>query len=175
MPDAHPGYVMPIGGVVALQNAVSPSFVGYDIACRMTATILDITPKDFMAHRQSLAADMRAVSSFGKGAGFAGRDRRTHPVMAASQWDQLPHLKQLKPLAGQQLGSSGNGNHFFDAVIGEVTDTADWLSLPVGAKFVAIITHSGSRGAGHKMATHYVKLVAQETRAVAKGIPSGYE
>lgn len=81
MPDAHPGYALPIGGVIALENAVSPSFVGYDIACRMTLSILDLSPADFFAQRESLAADMQAVSSFGKGAGFGDGDRRDHPVM----------------------------------------------------------------------------------------------
>jgi tRNA-splicing ligase RtcB len=175
MPDAHVGYGMPIGGVAALDNAVSPGFVGYDIACRMTLTIIDITPDDFMMHREQIANDMQAVSSFGKGSGFEGNERRTHPVMDDPLWQEMNHLKQLQPLAWQQLGSSGGGNHFFDAVIGEVVDDAEWLPLSVGDKFVAIITHSGSRGTGHKLATHYAKLAQKETRRIAKGVPSGYE
>jgi len=175
MPDAHVGYGMPIGGVAALDNAVSPGFVGYDIACRMTLTILDIEPDDFLTHRETIANDMQAVSSFGKGSGFAGSERRTHPVMDDPLWRELNHVKQLQPLAWQQLGSSGGGNHFFDAVIGEVIEEAGWLPLNVGDQFVAIITHSGSRGTGHKLATHYVKLAQNETRRIAKGVPSGYE
>jgi tRNA-splicing ligase RtcB len=175
MPDAHVGYGMPIGGVAALDHAVSPGFVGYDIACRMTLTILDMSPDEFMAHREQIAGDMRAVSSFGKGAGFSGKERRTHPVMDDPLWKELPHMKKLRPLAWQQLGSSGGGNHFFDAVIGEVVDKADWLPLEVGEPFVAIITHSGSRGTGYKLAKHYVKLAKQETQRIAKGVPSGYE
>ena len=175
MPDAHVGYGMPIGGVAALDHAVSPGFVGYDIACRMTMTVLDISPHEFMAQRRRLADDMRAVSSFGKGSGFQGKERRTHPVMDDPLWQELPPARQLKSLAWQQLGSSGGGNHFFDAVIGEVTAAADWLPLAVGDPFVAIITHSGSRGVGHKLATHYVKFAQDETRRIAKGIPSGYE
>lgn len=175
MPDAHVGYGMPIGGVAALDNAVSPGFVGYDIACRMTLTVLDIEPDDFMTHREPIARDMQAVSSFGKGSGFEGSERRTHPVMDDPLWQELNHVKQLQPLAWQQLGSSGGGNHFFDAVIGEVIAEADWLPLHVGDEFVAIITHSGSRGTGHKLATHYVKLAQKETRRIAKGVPSGYE
>ncbi len=175
MPDAHVGYGMPIGGVAALDNAVSPGFVGYDIACRMTLSILDIAPNDFMKHREQIAKSMRAVSSFGKGAGFAGKERRSHPVMDDPLWQELNHVKQLHKLAWQQLGSSGGGNHFFDAVIGEVVEDMDWLPLKVGDPFVAIITHSGSRGTGHKLATHYVKLAKEETRRIAKGVPSGYE
>ena len=175
MPDAHVGYGMPIGGVAALDNAVSPGFVGYDIACRMTLTILDITPDDFMVQRERIANDMQAVSSFGKGAGFDDGERRTHPVMDDPLWQELNHVKQLQRLAWQQLGSSGGGNHFFDAVIGEVVEKEEWLPLDVSDKFVAIITHSGSRGTGHKLATHYVKLAQKETRRIAKGVPTGYE
>ncbi len=175
MPDAHPGYALPIGGVIALENAVSPSFVGYDIACRMTLTILDLSPADFMAERLALAEAMRAVSSFGKGAGFEGREQRDHPVMDDPLWNELPPLKSLKPLAARQLGSSGGGNHFFDALVGEVVKDTGWLSLPKGTQFVALMTHSGSRGTGHKLATHYVGLAERETRAIARGVPKGYE
>jgi tRNA-splicing ligase RtcB len=175
LPDAHPGYALCIGGVAALDRAISPSFVGYDIACRMTLTILDLSPEEFTSHRAELAKDMVAVSSFGKGSGFEGRERRDHPVMEDPLWNQLPQLRQLKPLAWQQLGSSGGGNHFFDAIIGQVTAPADWLPLEVGRNFVAIMTHSGSRGTGHKLATYYVKLAEQETAQVARGIPKGYE
>ena len=68
MPDAHVGYGMPIGGVAALDHAVSPGFVGYDIACRVTVTILDIAPDDFMDHREQIADDMRLyrVSAWGQ-------------------------------------------------------------------------------------------------------------
>jgi tRNA-splicing ligase RtcB len=142
MPDAHVGYGMPIGGVAVLDSAVSPSFVGYDIACRMTLSILDITPSSFMEHREQIANSMQAVSSFGKGSGFEGDEQRSHPIMDDPLWKELNHVKQLHPLAWQQLGSSGGGNHFFDAVIGEVVEGAEWLPLSVGDKFVAIMVAS---------------------------------
>jgi tRNA-splicing ligase RtcB len=179
MPDAHTGYALPIGGVVALDRAVSPAFVGYDIACRMTLTIFDITVADFMACRDALAADLRAVTRFGKGSNF-GR-RQDHPVMTDPCWLEMRTLRQHRDLAWQQLGSSGGGNHFADLVVGEVTAksgqdlTVDWLPLPAGSEFVALMTHSGSRGTGHKLATHYVKLAAAETARMARGIPRGYE
>lgn len=174
MPDAHPGYAMPIGGVIALQNAVSPSFVGYDIACRMTMTILDISPAEFMEQREALADDMRAVTSFGVGAGWEEWERRTHPVMDEPLWKE-PCVGYLHVKACEQLGSSGGGNHFFDAVIGTVLKNTNWLPLEVGDRFVALITHSGSRGVGHDLADSYIRLAAKETRQVVTGIPSGYE
>lgn len=175
MPDAHVGYAMPIGGVAALENAVSPSFVGYDIACRVTLSVLDISPKDFVKHRKNIARAMRAVSSFGIGSGFQNKNRRDHPVMGDPLWKELPHVKKLHTKAWNQLGSSGGGNHFFDALICQVLEKVDWLPLKSGDDFVAIMTHSGSRGTGHKLATHYVKLAVQETKRMANSIPKGYE
>jgi len=117
MPDAHKGYAMPIGGVVGMLNAVSPSFVGYDIACRMTVSFLDISPEEFMKAKLGftpgggLFEDMQAVSSFGIGSHF--EKPHDHEVMHDPLWNQLPHLKALKDKAQNQLGSSGGGNHFF--------------------------------------------------------------
>src|SRR5699024_8479085 len=65
MPDAHPGYALPVGGVAALKNAVSPAFVGFDIACRMKMSILDISVEDFEEHREQLATDLDEVTQFG--------------------------------------------------------------------------------------------------------------
>jgi tRNA-splicing ligase RtcB (3'-phosphate/5'-hydroxy nucleic acid ligase) len=175
MPDGHLGYALPIGGVIGLDNAVSPSFVGYDIACRMTLTILDIPVQEFSKHRKELARDMQAVSRFGVGAGFRSGERHDHPVMADPLWHTIPVLKTYQSLAHEQLGTSGGGNHFFDAVLGEVTAEAEWMPLPVGKKFVAVMTHSGSRGAGNKLAQYYVTMAKQEIHHIARGIPSGYE
>ena len=175
MPDGHPGYALPIGGVIALDDAVSPSFVGYDIACRMTLSLLDLTPSELIHNRPQIASDMLGVSSFGLGSGFRGRERRQHPVIDDPLWKEIPALRPLHSLAWEQLGSSGGGNHFFDCVIGEVLAEATWMPLPVGAHFVAIMTHSGSRGAGNKLAHIYQKLAAEETRRIASGIPGGYE
>lgn len=179
MPDAHQGYAMPIGGVVALENAVSPSFVGYDIACRMTMSILDIPPEAFLASRSGLARNMQAVTLFGIGQGkFPDGNLRKHEVMENHRWEEVPPAKALKTKAANQLGSSGGGNHFFDALIGKVVTQAVWPSwLPVNenGEFVAIMTHSGSRGTGHNLATHYQKLAQEYTKQVASGIPKGYE
>jgi len=173
LPDAHKGYGMPIGGVVGLLNAVSPSFVGYDIACRMTVSFLDISPVKFLGAKFELFEDMKAVSRFGLGVRFDPPYQ--HEVMDDPLWDQLPHLKNLKSLAASQLGTSGGGNHFFDALIGEVVAPAKWIPFEVGEQFVAIMTHSGSRGVGHKMATYYQKLAVDQTRGLFTGIPKGYE
>ncbi len=171
MPDAHYGYAMPIGGVVGMLNAVSPSFVGYDIDCRMMVSFLDISPVEFMGAKFGLFEDMKDVSRFGVGVKFDPPHQ--HEVMDDPLWDELPYLKNFKSLAASQLGTSGGGNHFFDALIGTVEAPNDWI--PFGNQFVAIMTHSGSRGVGHKMATYYQKLAKDQTRGLFIGVPSGYD
>jgi tRNA-splicing ligase RtcB len=175
MPDAHLGYALPIGGVVALENAVSPSFVGYDIACRMTLTILDEDPEDIYKNREKLLDVMEGASSFGLNSGFDGPYTRDHPIMYDPMWNQLRLLTDLKEKAQRQLGSSGGGNHFFDLVHGSVLTDRPWLPVEEGGTFSAIMTHSGSRGTGHNLATFYQKLAKSYIDNVAVNIPSGYE
>lgn len=168
MPDAHKGYAMPIGGVAVLKDAVSPSFVGYDISCMMAASFFSIDPTTFEAHREHLAQVLRSVTSFGKGAATP----QTHPDFSAAimddpRWSETAILRSLKPLAREQLGSSGGGNHFADLC--EVT----WANGRDAQ--IALMTHSGSRAAGHKLATHYVSVARRETAAIARGIEAGYE
>lgn len=172
MPDAHLGYAMPIGGVVSLEEAISPSFVGYDISCMMQLSLFDLTPVEFMKQRRKFAAVLRSQTSFGLGAGFKAGQRQ-HAVMDDPRWMETRFLRDLKPLAVQQLGSSGGGNHFADLVLVEFV--RDHEMYHVGDQAVGLLTHSGSRGAGHKTATRYVELAAQYTRQIARHIPSGYE
>ncbi|MCB9152379.1 MAG: RtcB family protein [Caldilineaceae bacterium] len=172
MPDAHLGYAMPIGGVAALEGAISPSFVGYDISCMVQLTILDVDVEAFEKERRHFAHSLRHVTSFGMGADFA-KGQREHAVMDEADWSQLQVPAKLKSLAQQQLGSSGGGNHFADLVVLEML--SDLEGLKAGAQAVGLLTHSGSRGAGHKIATHYVQVAAQQTKLVAKGVPKGYE
>ncbi|GIK75719.1 MAG: RNA-splicing ligase RtcB [Chloroflexota bacterium] len=172
MPDAHLGYAMPIGGVVSLDDAISPSFVGYDISCMMQLSLFDLTPQEFMKHRRKLAGVLRSETRFGLGADFKPGQRQ-HAVMDDPRWSETRLLRSLKTLAGKQLGSSGGGNHFADLVI--VDFVRDHESYRAGDQAVGLLTHSGSRGAGHKTATYYVEAAAQYIRQVATGIPSGYE
>jgi tRNA-splicing ligase RtcB len=172
MPDAHLGYAMPIGGVVSLENAISPSFVGYDISCMMQLSLFDLTPEQFMAERAHLAAVLQGETSFGVGADFKA-GRREHAVMDDRRWREIRLLAGLKATAQRQLGSSGGGNHFADLVI--LDFVRDHAAYRAGDRTVGLLTHSGSRGAGHKTATHYVAQAAQYTSAIATHIPAGYE
>ncbi len=172
MPDAHLGYAMPIGGVVSLENAVSPSFVGYDISCMVQLSILDISVEEFEKHRASLAQVLDDETSFGLGAEFKS-GKRSHAIEADSRWDATKDIKSLKAKAMSQLGSSGGGNHFADLLTMEFLE--DFEGYKVGDTAVCLMTHSGSRGTGHKLATLFVKRADAYVKRVARAIPKGYE
>lgn len=156
MPDAHVGYGLPIGGVLATANAVIPYAVGVDIACRMKMTVLDIplTELDDDRGRGRLQQAIHNQTLFGAGAGFRGAKLRRHPVMD-QDWRISPVTIRNKDKAWKQLGTSGSGNHFVE--FGELTIHADGLSLPPG-QYLALLSHSGSRGTGHAVASHYSSL-----------------
>jgi tRNA-splicing ligase RtcB len=172
MPDAHLGYAMPIGGVVSLEDAISPSFVGYDISCMMQLSLFDLTPAEFMADRPQLAALLRNETAFGVGSDFRPGQRQ-HPVLEDARWRTIPVLTELRPLAARQLGSSGGGNHFADLVIVEFLQ--GYAAYRAGEQAVGLLTHSGSRGTGYQTATHYIAQAARYTDQIAHQIPRGYE
>ena len=152
MPDAHQGYGLPIGGVLATDNAVVPYAVGVDIACRMRLTILDMPPELLLSERDHLSKVIERETSFGVGATF--RKRREHDVLSAD-WTVSPVTRGSKDRAAAQLGTSGSGNHFVE--LGPLTLPQDDLGLKAGT-YLAIMSHSGSRGTGAAVADHYSKL-----------------
>ncbi|HSJ23915.1 MAG TPA: RtcB family protein [Longimicrobiales bacterium] len=163
LPDAHVGYGIPIGGVVALEDAVAPYMVGVDIACRMMMSIYAADDLDLLenaSRRDMLKRALRDQTRFGIGAGFQGRERRDHDVMDDADWDALPLLRHLKDRAWEQLGSSGSGNHFVDAGVLEVGLDASGLELEPG-RYLAVMSHSGSRGAGSRVADHFSRLARE--------------
>ena len=166
MPDAHIGYGVPIGGVVALDNAVAPYMVGVDIACRM---MLSVYPADALGYldeaprRDALRRAMRSESRFGIGARFKPGARRSHAVLDDPDWGATPLLRSLQDKASAQLGTSGTGNHFVDAGRLDVgASGASALGVDEG-RYFAVLTHSGSRGVGATIADRYSKLARQET------------
>ena len=161
MPDAHVGYGIPIGGVVALDDAVAPYMVGVDIACRMVMSIFpaeDLALLENRSRRERLRQVLRAETRFGIGAEFERSERRRHEVLDDPDWDALPQLRRLKDKAHRQLGTSGSGNHFVDAGVLEVSaEGAAALELPAG-RYFAILSHSGSRGTGAEIAKHFFDI-----------------
>src|SRR5438094_3269370 len=81
MPDAHVGYGLPIGGVLATDNAVIPYAVGVDIACRMKLTVLDLPMRELDRQREQLIKAIETETRFGVGASF--KQRREHEVLGA--------------------------------------------------------------------------------------------
>lgn len=154
MPDAHVGYGLPIGGVLATDNAVIPYAVGVDIACRMKLTVLDLPLSTLRQDRGTdrLKKAISAETRFGVGANF--KKRRKHPVLDRD-WSVSPVTRKAHDKAWSQLGTSGSGNHFVE--FGELTLHESLKGLDPGA-YLALLSHSGSRGTGAMVASHYSKL-----------------
>ena len=152
MPDAHIGYGLPIGGVLATHDAVIPYAVGVDIACRMKMSVLDLPLSALTGDRTRLTKALERETKFGVGATF--KSPRQHEVMDAD-WKVTPITAQMKDRASGQLGTSGSGNHFVE--FGQLTVIDDAAGLPRG-DYLALLSHSGSRGTGAQVANHYSRL-----------------
>lgn len=170
MPDAHPGYALPIGGVFAAHNAVAPAMIGVDIGCSMYLTIFDEDPETFLRHRTPLFADLQASTVFGVG---GKRIRQAeHAILDDQRWELTNQTRSLIDRAAAQLGTSGSGNHFAELVVGERKGSS--ADNPLPERFCGLLTHSGSRGVGYAIARNYMQLAAFETAKVAD-VPKMYE
>jgi tRNA-splicing ligase RtcB (3'-phosphate/5'-hydroxy nucleic acid ligase) len=164
MPDAHVGYGLPIGGVLATRNAVIPYAVGVDIACRMKLSVLDLPLSALRTDSDRLTAAIERETRFGMGAAFARR--RQHDVMDLD-WAVTEVTARLKDKAWSQLGTSGSGNHFVE--FGELTVHHSAAGLPEG-RYLALLSHSGSRGAGAQVAGHYSRLARNRHPELPKAL-----
>ena len=161
MPDAHSGYGLPIGGVLATENAVIPYGVGVDIGCRMCLSIFDINPKELVAKEAYFAREINEATLFGSGGQF---DRVSdHAVMDNEAFNQLPLLKNMQGRAWKQLGSSGSGNHFVEFGVVQIAEKDAVLGVEAGS-YLGLLSHSGSRALGANIANHYTKLAIDKRR-----------
>ncbi len=159
MPDAHAGYGLPIGGVLATENAVIPYGVGVDIGCRMCLSIFDINTKELSDKQAQFAREINEATLFGSGYQF---DKlASHEVLDRTEFDAIPLLKSLQSKAAKQLGSSGSGNHFVEFGIVEITEADMVLNIPAGS-YIGLLSHSGSRGLGANIANHYTNIAKQK-------------
>ncbi len=195
MPDAHVGYGLPIGGVLATDNAVIPYAVGVDIACRMKMTVLDLPLRDLERKQDRLTRAIETETRFGVGASF--KERREHEVLDAN-WSVSPVTKQNQDRAWAQLGTSGSGNHFVEFGVFTVNEPIKIVSEaaaergrsgfgvppsggsgvqpPEGGtpnlrellpgEYVALLSHSGSRGTGAAVCDHYSKIAFSQFPAL---------
>ncbi len=157
MPDAHSGYGLPIGGVLATtNNMVIPYAVGVDIACRMALSIFDIEGSYYHENKKHLLKSyLIENTNFGMNGAF--KKPLEDDLFDSDLWNSTKLLKTLRAKAIAQVGSSGTGNHFVEFGILEIDDQIVEIPLPKG-KYLALLSHSGSRGFGATIAGHYSKL-----------------
>jgi tRNA-splicing ligase RtcB (3'-phosphate/5'-hydroxy nucleic acid ligase) len=160
MPDAHQGYGLPIGGVLATNNAIIPYAVGVDIGCRMCLSIFAIEPSELKKREAYFQRELVGNTLFGAGREFA--EKTEHEVLDRKEFSEIHMLKILQQKAVRQLGSSGSGNHFVEFGKIEITDAQNPMGVPVG-EYVGLLTHSGSRGLGANIANHYTQIAMQTT------------
>ncbi len=158
MPDAHQGYGLPIGGVLATKNEVIPYGVGMDIGCRMCMTIYDIPPEFESIHISNYKNILNEQTRFGQAAFKYPKD---DAVLERKEFNEIPVLKSLKDRAYEQIGSSGGGNHFVEFGITCILDPENEFNLPIG-QYLAVLSHSGSRGLGANIARHYTRLAMEK-------------
>jgi tRNA-splicing ligase RtcB (3'-phosphate/5'-hydroxy nucleic acid ligase) len=154
MPDAHQGYGLPIGGVLATKNAVIPYGVGVDIGCRMCMTLYDL-PVTMLEEKK---ADLKNMLVNNTKFGLATfKNPRDHEVLERKEFSELPIAREMKDRAWQQIGSSGGGNHFVEFGIVDILNPVNEYGLAPG-QYLALLSHSGSRGLGANIARHYTKV-----------------
>ena len=159
MPDAHAGYGLPIGGVLATENSVIPYAVGVDIGCRMSLSIFDLPASYIVGRSFQLKNILKENTAFGLNE--TQKTRVDHDVFSRSEFQDIPILKSLKDKAYKQLGSSGGGNHFVEFGIVELSEIREDWGLGKGS-YLAILSHSGSRGFGANIAKHYSYLATKQ-------------
>ncbi|HLP00054.1 MAG TPA: RtcB family protein [Fimbriimonas sp.] len=142
MADHHVGYGVPIGGVAAYRHRISPSGVGYDIACGNKAVRLDADANKVKAKINPIMDDVFKKISFGVGRN--NNEEVDHALFDDDAWKEHP-LKNLKEKARTQLGTVGSGNHYVDIFVDE--DNRIWVGV-----------HFGSRGLGHGIAQHFIDI-----------------
>ena len=123
MPDAHQGYGLPIGGVLATRNAVIPYGVGVDIGCRMCLTAYPIDEKFLERHRSNLKQILIDNTCFGR---ETFKRPKEHEVLDRKMFDEITILKKLKGRAAMQIGSSGSGNHFVEFGLIDLPENNMW-------------------------------------------------
>jgi tRNA-splicing ligase RtcB (3'-phosphate/5'-hydroxy nucleic acid ligase) len=141
--DGHLGYAQPVGGVIAYEEHISISGVGFDIACGNMAVRLDLKRRAINDRIGTIIADIAKNISFG--IGRVNAEKVDHALFDSALWHEVPEIKHLKGMARDQLGTVGSGNHYVDLF----EDEDGWIWIGV---------HFGSRGLGHRTATTFVKL-----------------
>ena len=169
MPDAHYGYGLPIGGVLACENAIVPYAVGVDIACRMKLTITDLPVATVRVNDASQCRELDAALEKGTKFGTGKEWKRPyHHDVLDEDWTVTAVTREVKDRARVQLGTSGSGNHFVEW--GILTLPQHDLGLDPG-EYVALLSHSGSRGAGARVCQRYSDIARRKLPARFRNDP----
>jgi len=147
--DGHYGYSQPVGGVVVYDGQISPSGVGYDIACGNKAVKTNLKYNDIKNRMATIMDEVEATIPFG--VGVKSQHKIDHELFDDPNWNVFREIgkhehDKLKSTAREQLGSCGSGNHYVDILIDEKTEDV-WIG-----------NHFGSRGFGHRTATGFLNL-----------------
>jgi tRNA-splicing ligase RtcB len=154
MPDAHVGYGLPIGGVLATYNAVIPYGVGMDIGCRMCLSVFPASPKKINGERDRIKNILMNETRFGL-AEF--NDLEEMEILDRKEFSEIKFLNSLRGKFVKQLGTSGHGNHFVDVGIVEIEFFSELINLQPGEYF-AVLSHSGSRNFGAEVCKQYTQI-----------------
>ena len=153
MPDAHQGFGMPIGGVMATRDVIVPNAVGVDIGCGMCAVKTSLKTIEKSALHNVLNGIKKKIP-----VGFRHHEKKQAEKRLPKPTTKLPVIKKQYSSALKQIGTLGGGNHFI-----EIQQGSDG--------FVWLMVHSGSRNVGYQVANHYNKLAVQLNAKQGAPIP----
>ena len=151
-----PGLWPAIGGVLATTNAVIPYGVGVDIGCRMVLTAYPLGEVFLERNRSNLKKMLIDNTAFGNELIERPKD---HAVLNRSEFNDMPFLRSLHGRAARQIGSSGSGNHFVEFGLITLKENNEWKLAP--GSYLAVLSHSGSRGLGAEIARHFTRLAKE--------------
>jgi tRNA-splicing ligase RtcB len=158
MPDAHVGYGLPIGCVLATYNAVIPYAVGMDIGCRMCLSVFPASPKKIYGERDRIKNILMNETRFGL-AEF--NDLEEVEILDRKEFSEIRFLKSLHKKFAKQLGTSGHGNHFVDVGVFKLNDFSNEINLEPG-EYLSVLSHSGSRNFGSEVCKHYTAIAREK-------------
>ena len=168
MPDVHLGKGATVGSVVPTVGAIVPAAVGVDIGCGMIAARTTLTAGDLPDNLQGVRSAIEAAVPHGRTPGHRDKGAWAHPPQAALEgWGTLredfarivekhPRLERVNHL--NHLGTLGTGNHFVEVCLDE--EQRVWFML-----------HSGSRGVGNAIGSHFIELAKQDMRRWMINLP----
>jgi tRNA-splicing ligase RtcB len=154
MPDAHMGYGLPIGGVLAAYNAVIPYGVGMDIGCRMCLSVFPFSPQKINDDSEKIKKILMSETRFGLS---EFKDEKDHEILERKEFKEIKFLRSLHARFAGQLGTSGHGNHFVDVGYVRIPEASELIALRPGEYF-AVLSHSGSRNFGAEVCKYYTRI-----------------